>query len=77
VYVSIMAGGSGTRFWPQSREKKPKQFLKIAGEKAMIRMTYERLKPSVPDENIILLIGQNHREATQSLFQDKKVHILA
>ncbi|MDY0318753.1 MAG: sugar phosphate nucleotidyltransferase, partial [Candidatus Cloacimonadaceae bacterium] len=39
----IMAGGSGTRFWPQSRQNLPKQFLKIAGERSMIQLTVDRL----------------------------------
>ncbi|HCE44126.1 MAG TPA: mannose-1-phosphate guanylyltransferase [Lentisphaeria bacterium] len=39
----IMAGGSGTRFWPESREKNPKQYLKIVSDKSMIRMTLDRL----------------------------------
>ena len=43
----IMAGGSGTRFWPLSREKQPKQYLKIVSDKSMIRMTLDRLDPIV------------------------------
>lgn len=39
----IMAGGSGTRFWPASRASKPKQFLEISGNKSMIQLTIERL----------------------------------
>ena len=39
----IMAGGSGTRFWPMSREKNPKQYLKIISDNSMIRMTFDRL----------------------------------
>ncbi|MFO7659297.1 MAG: sugar phosphate nucleotidyltransferase, partial [Candidatus Cloacimonadaceae bacterium] len=39
-----MAGGTGTRFWPVSRKSRPKQFLKIAGEKSMLQLTVERLK---------------------------------
>jgi mannose-1-phosphate guanylyltransferase len=71
-----MAGGSGTRFWPESRKRRPKQFLKITGDRPMIQMTYERLKPDVPDEKVMLLIGRGHLEATKSLFENKKVHIL-
>ena len=40
----ILAGGSGSRFWPFSREQKPKQLLKIIGEKSMLQMTVDRLK---------------------------------
>lgn len=48
----IMAGGSGTRFWPLSRRKKPKQFLPITSEKTMIEETVHRLVPRIPREKI-------------------------
>lgn len=47
-----MAGGSGTRFWPESRNRKPKQFLKIAGDEAMIALTARRLLPLIPPHRI-------------------------
>ena len=40
----ILAGGSGSRFWPYSRSDRPKQLLKIVGEKTMLQMTVDRLK---------------------------------
>ena len=40
----ILAGGSGSRFWPYSRSDRPKQLLKIVGEKSMLQMTVDRLK---------------------------------
>ena len=40
----ILAGGSGSRFWPYSRSHRPKQLLKIVGEKSMLQMTVDRLK---------------------------------
>lgn len=43
MYAVIMAGGSGTRFWPFSRNSRPKQMLNIIGEKSMLQMTVERL----------------------------------
>ena len=46
----IMAGGSGTRFWPASRAAQPKQFLRVAGAKSMLQLTFERLEPLVPAE---------------------------
>ena len=51
-HAVIMAGGSGTRFWPESRNRRPKQFLKIAGEEAMIALTARRLLPLLPPERI-------------------------
>ena len=40
----ILAGGSGTRFWPYSRYNRPKQLLNILGEKSMLQMTIDRFK---------------------------------
>ena len=54
--VLIMAGGIGSRFWPQSTEEKPKQFLKLLGEKTMIQMTYDRMKKIVDDNHIFIVI---------------------
>ncbi len=51
----ILAGGSGTRFWPYSRREKPKQLLSILGEKSMIRMTYERLSGISPDDQVYVV----------------------
>jgi mannose-1-phosphate guanylyltransferase len=45
IHVVILAGGSGTRFWPSSRESRPKQFLAIEGSQTMLRATVERILP--------------------------------
>jgi mannose-1-phosphate guanylyltransferase len=50
-----MAGGTGTRFWPTSRKNRPKQFLQISGEKSMIQLTVDRLKGTIPPENIYIV----------------------
>ncbi|MCP5003063.1 MAG: NTP transferase domain-containing protein [Planctomycetes bacterium] len=54
-YVVIMAGGSGTRFWPWSRQKTPKQLLKITGKDTMIRQTVDRVVSEIPPENIYVV----------------------
>jgi mannose-1-phosphate guanylyltransferase len=46
--VVLLAGGRGTRFWPRSRMRRPKQLLNIAGNKTMLRETVERLEPIIP-----------------------------
>jgi mannose-1-phosphate guanylyltransferase len=74
--IVIMAGGSGTRFWPMSRGRRPKQLLNIVGGKPMIWETYQRVKDLAPDERIILVIGQEHEEETQQLFDETGVRIL-
>lgn len=52
VHAVIMAGGSGTRFWPLSRKKTPKQFLPITGDMTMFEETVARLLPFVPYKRI-------------------------
>ena len=48
----ILAGGSGTRFWPLSRQKSPKQLLALEGERSLLRDTLERLRPLVGPESV-------------------------
>lgn len=48
IRAVIMAGGSGTRFWPLSRKSRPKQFLPIVGRKTMLEETVDRLSPLIP-----------------------------
>lgn len=62
-YCVIMAGGSGTRFWPVSRAAKPKQFIDMADSgKTFIRETYERFLDVVPQENIIVVTATKYRD---------------
>jgi mannose-1-phosphate guanylyltransferase/mannose-6-phosphate isomerase len=58
MYAVIMAGGSGTRFWPLSRETMPKQLLKIGGEDTLIRETVSRVLPLVRMEDIFIVTNQ-------------------
>ncbi len=59
-YIAIMAGGVGSRFWPASRESRPKQFLDILGiGESLIQSTFSRAAKIVPKENI--LIVSNHQ----------------
>lgn len=61
-YVVIMAGGVGSRFWPASREKRPKQFLDILGVgKSLLRITYERFNTIVPSERILILTNKMYK----------------
>jgi mannose-1-phosphate guanylyltransferase len=54
-YAVLMAGGVGTRFWPRSRRKFPKQVLNIVGKNSMIQATFHRLKGLVDPSNIIIV----------------------
>ena len=52
-YCIIMAGGIGSRFWPLSRSRKPKQFLDILGTgRTLLQQTVDRLRKVIPLENI-------------------------
>lgn len=56
----IMAGGKGTRFWPLSTEERPKQFLKLVGEKTMIQMTVDRILPIIPMDKVFVCTGEKY-----------------
>lgn len=56
----IMAGGKGTRFWPVSTEKRPKQFLKLLGNTTMLQMTVNRILPIIPIERIFICTGYKY-----------------
>lgn len=58
----IMAGGSGTRFWPASRAARPKQFLRISGAKSMLQLTFERLEPLVPAKRTYVVTAASQAE---------------
>ena len=61
IYGLIMAGGVGSRFWPESRETRPKQFLDILGTgRSLLRMSFERLLPVIPAENIRILTHEKY-----------------
>jgi len=60
-YVAIMAGGIGSRFWPQSRTGYPKQFLDILNTgKSLIQWTFERFAEFVPKENIYVVTASEY-----------------
>lgn len=62
-YVLIMAGGIGSRFWPISKNKHPKQFLDILGTgKSLIRLTYERFIKFIPPENIYVVTNELYKK---------------
>jgi mannose-1-phosphate guanylyltransferase len=58
LYAVIMAGGVGSRFWPRSKKKTPKQLLKIFGEFTMIQETVKRLEGIVKNENIYVITNK-------------------
>jgi len=69
-YALILAGGSGQRFWPISRDALPKQLLKLFGDKTLLEMTVERLNGVVPKENILILTNKQQEAAVRALLPE-------
>ena len=57
-FVIIMAGGRGERFWPVSREKTPKQLLKLLGDRSFLQLAVDRVVPLVPMKNIFIITNE-------------------
>lgn len=79
LYVVLMAGGVGVRFWPYSRNAKPKQFLDVLGTgKTLLQSTLERFSPICPLENIYVVTHEEHANLVrQQLPQLHENQILA
>ncbi len=69
LYSMIMAGGSGTRFWPMSRELFPKQFLSFEGPDSLLAKTVNRILPLVPEDRIAIVVGATHASETRRILQ--------
>ena len=69
VRAVVLAGGSGTRLWPLSRQQFPKQSLRLEGERTLLDATIERLAPLVPAEQALVVTGADlaHGEAYTAL----------
>ncbi|MYH02390.1 MAG: NTP transferase domain-containing protein [Nitrospira sp. SB0675_bin_23] len=62
LYAVILAGGSGTRFWPASRERFPKQLLQLIGEETLIQQTVRRVLKIVPVQNVYVVTNMFQAE---------------
>ncbi len=58
-YALIMAGGSGTRLWPLSRRRHPKQLLRLAGERSLYQLAIDRLTPLLSPERLVVITASN------------------
>ena len=67
TYALILAGGSGTRFWPLSRNSRPKQLLQLFGEETLLEQTIRRLDGLVPRENILILTNAQQEAAVREV----------
>ena len=63
LYIVIIAGGRGERFWPRSVRARPKQFQRIVTERTMIQETFYRVYPEIPRERIFIGAGEHLRDA--------------
>ncbi len=64
LHAVIMSGGSGTRFWPKSRQSMPKQLLPLVGERSMIRETVDRVRPWIAPEQTWVVTNRAQQAAT-------------
>lgn len=78
VYAVILAGGSGTRFWPKSRHLRPKQLCKIGtGELTMIETTLKRIEGFIPADRRMIVTHQDQLELTKQIVGSQCPKILA
>lgn len=77
LYLVIMAGGSGTRFWPESRRARPKQFLALSGGRTLIEQAVDRCRPWIPPERMRVVTNAVHLpETLRQLPELAREHIL-
>ena len=61
-HIVVMAGGAGTRFWPASRSRRPKQFLAIGGDQPLLRATVERVQDLVEPQGLWVVTAAHHAD---------------
>ena len=75
MYIVILAGGSGTRFWPLSRAARPKQLISITGDRSMLQRTVERVLPLKPKRIMIITNTVQAEETERQLAHYRKIPI--
>lgn len=66
----ILAGGSGTRFWPMSRTAKPKQFLTLFGKRTLLQTTFDRLSPLIPADRWSVITNHSYTSLVSGQLPD-------
>jgi mannose-1-phosphate guanylyltransferase len=65
LHAMIMAGGGGTRFWPRSRQQRPKQFLTMTGDRSLIQLALDRIDAcAIPPERTRIITAEAYRDET-------------
>jgi mannose-1-phosphate guanylyltransferase len=62
TFVAILAGGEGSRLWPLSRSRRPKQLLQLSGQRTLIQQTVDRLRPLIDAERILIITERSHAD---------------
>src|SRR5205809_4590287 len=67
LHAMIMAGGGGTRFWPRSRQRRPKQFLTLTGDaqRSLLQQAMDRIEALAPPDRSWVITSEEYREETQ------------
>jgi mannose-1-phosphate guanylyltransferase len=76
IHPVVMAGGSGTRFWPLSRKRRPKQFLSLVSAKPLIAETVSRLTGLASPKDVLCVCGKIHAASVQRLAKLPRANIL-
>ena len=72
-YAVILAGGSGTRFWPMSRQSYPKQFLSIANKGSLLEQTVKRISSLIKGENILIVTNKRFKKEIEKQLKSYKI----
>jgi mannose-1-phosphate guanylyltransferase len=64
LHAMIMAGGGGTRFWPRSRQQRPKQFLTLNGDRSLLQQAMDRIEALTPPERCWIITSEEYRDET-------------
>lgn len=70
LHAVVMAGGSGTRFWPKSRRNRPKQLLNLYGDATMLQQTVARIAPMVGPEHTLIITGADQADSVRGQLKD-------
>ena len=77
LHAMIMAGGGGTRFWPRSRQKRPKQFLTLVGDRTLLQQAFDRVEGPAPAERTWVITAAAHcEEVARQLAEVPAAHIV-